>query len=81
MQLPEERTQERELLSSSPWDPGTGCLGMAQSCARRGLDWTLGSIFAKRVVRHWDGLPGEVDDAPNLSVLKKHLDNALNNVL
>lgn len=70
-----------EVLSSSPWDPGTGCLGMAQSCTGRGLDWILGSIFTKRVVRHWDGLPGEVANALNLSVLKKHLDSTLKNVL
>jgi len=35
---------ESEVLSSSPWYPVTGHVGMVQSCARGGLDWTLGSI-------------------------------------
>jgi len=30
------------------------------------------------VVKHWNRLPGEVVDAPSPSVLKRHLDNALN---
>jgi len=34
-----------------------------------------------RVVKHWNRLPREVVDAPSLSVSKRHLDNALNNVL
>jgi len=39
---------EREVLSSSPWYPVTGHVGMVQSCARGSLDWTLGSIFLPR---------------------------------
>ncbi|KAK4818888.1 hypothetical protein QYF61_021405 [Mycteria americana] len=38
-------------------------------------------FFTKRVVKHWDGLPGEVVNAPSLSAFKRHLDNALNNML
>lgn len=34
-----------------------------------------------RVVRHCNRLPGEVNDAPCLLVFKRHLDNALINVL
>ena len=38
-------------------------------------------FFTKSVVKHWNRLPREVVDAPCLSVFKRHLDNALNNVL
>jgi len=38
-------------------------------------------FFTERVVKHWNRLPGEVVDAPSLPVLKRHLDNALNDVL
>jgi len=39
---------EREVLSSSPWDPVTGHVGTAQSCTKGGLDWTLGSVSLTR---------------------------------
>ncbi|KFV93297.1 hypothetical protein N327_12175, partial [Fulmarus glacialis] len=38
-------------------------------------------FFTERVVEHWNRLPGEVVDAPSLSVFKSHLDNALNTML
>lgn len=41
----QEEETEREVLISSSWDPVTGCIWMAQSCARGALDWTLGSIY------------------------------------
>jgi len=37
-------------------------------------------IYTKRVVKHWNRLPREAGDAPSLSVLKRHLDNVLNNM-
>jgi len=36
-------------------------------------------LATKRVVKHWNRLPRE--EAPSLSVFKRHLDNALNNML
>ncbi|KAK4832330.1 hypothetical protein QYF61_021859 [Mycteria americana] len=38
-------------------------------------------FFTERVVKHWNRLPREVADAPSPSVLKRHLDNALNSML
>ncbi|PKU30394.1 hypothetical protein llap_19301 [Limosa lapponica baueri] len=38
-------------------------------------------FFTERVVKHWKRFPREVVDAPSLSVFKRHLDNALNNIL
>lgn len=36
---------ERDVLSSSPWDSGTGHVGKGQSCTRGGIDWTSGRTF------------------------------------
>ena len=73
---------EREVLSSSPWDPVPGHVGTVQSCIRGGSDLTVGTIS---LPRGWSntgtGLPREVVDALCLSVFKRHLDNALNNML
>ena len=38
-------------------------------------------FFTERVVKPWNRLPREVVDAPCLSVFKRLLDNALNNML
>ena len=38
-------------------------------------------FFTERVVKHWNSFPREVVDAPSLSVFKRHLDNALNDIL
>ncbi|KFW67109.1 hypothetical protein AS28_05691, partial [Pygoscelis adeliae] len=38
-------------------------------------------FFTERVVKHWNRLPREAVDAPSLSVFKRRLGNALNNML
>jgi len=39
------------------------------------------AFLYERVVKDCNRLPREVVDAPSLSVFKRHLDNALNNVI
>lgn len=38
-------------------------------------------FFPERVVRHWNMLSREVVNIPGLSVFKRHLNNAFNNML
>ena len=38
-------------------------------------------FFAMRVVKHWNGLPGEVVEAPSLETFKTRLDRALSNLI
>ena len=40
-----------------------------------------GKIFTERVVRCWNGLPGEAVDAPSLQVFKARLDGVLGNLV
>ncbi|KFP44615.1 hypothetical protein N324_03970, partial [Chlamydotis macqueenii] len=35
------------------------------------------NFFAKRIVKHWNRLPGEVIESPSLEVFKRHVDEAL----
>ncbi|KFQ96225.1 hypothetical protein Y956_16186, partial [Nipponia nippon] len=37
--------------------------------------------FTMRVVKHWNGLPREVVDAPSLETFKARLDGALSNLI
>ncbi|KFP09555.1 hypothetical protein Z169_08349, partial [Egretta garzetta] len=39
------------------------------------------TFFTIRVVKHWNGLPREVVDAPSLETLKVRLDVALSNLV
>lgn len=39
------------------------------------------NFFTTRVVKHWNGLPSEVADAPCLAAFKRQLENALINTL
>lgn len=38
-------------------------------------------FFTMRVVKRCNGLPSEMVGAPSLSMFKRHLDNALSNML
>lgn len=70
LQLPEVGKQ-REVL-------GSGRMGMAQSCAKGGSQWVLGDIYHEgdQILE----IPEEVVDVLCLLVLKRHLDNILNNM-
>jgi len=37
--------------------------------------------LTRRLIKYWDRLPSEVVDVPCLPVFKRHLDNALNDML
>ncbi|KAK4815744.1 LOW QUALITY PROTEIN: hypothetical protein QYF61_006782 [Mycteria americana] len=70
---------EREVLISSSWDPDAREWFKAEP-GRFRLDIRM-HFFTEGVVKHWNRLPREVVDAPSLSAFKRHLDNALNNMV
>jgi len=39
------------------------------------------TFFTMRVVKHWNGLPREVVEAPSLETFKARLDGALSNLV
>jgi len=55
---------------------------MVQSCAEEAFRLDMRKhFFTEGMVKHWNRLPTEVVDGPSLSVFKRLLDNALNNLL
>ena len=70
---------EKEVLSSSPWDPVIGDVAMLHH-GRFRLDIRK-HFFTEGVVKYWTRFPRDMTDAPSLSLFERHLDNALNNML
>lgn len=69
---------EKELLSSSSWFSITGHVEMAQSCVREGSGLPYKkNFFTDWLIKHWNGLPGEVVNTPSLPMFKRHLDRDL----
>lgn len=46
------------------------------SCTRGGTGWTLGNLFTKGVMKHWNHLPREVVES-SLEIFKRHTDAVL----
>lgn len=71
---------EREVLISLVLSNRTCGNGAQLHMWKFRLD-TRKNFFTERVLRLWNGIPREVVDAPKLSAFKRHLNNALNNML
>lgn len=76
-----EEDAEREVWISSSSDPVTGH-GNDSKLLQEEFRLNIRKRFCtERAVKHWNRIPSEMVDAPSLSLFKKHLDNALNNML
>jgi len=73
-----EGGDELFLLGSSGRTPGNGS---KLHQGRRFRPDIRELFFTQRVIKHWNRLPREVVNAPSLSAFRRHLDNALNNML
>lgn len=49
---------------------------ITSGCTGRVLDWILGNISSKRVVKLWNRTPKEVAESPLLEVFKRLVDVA-----
>ena len=80
---PDHREQHEKDAAECPW------LVEGQGTSERhwlGGAWSLNldrrkKFFAVRVVKHWNGFPREVVDAPSLEIFKARLDGALSNLI
>jgi len=79
--LKETYQKEGENLFSNVYCDGTGNNGFKVREGGFRLDIKNNSFFTMRVVKHWNGLPRKVVEAPCLETFKIWLDGALSNLM